>query len=470
MLKLLKLLSQNSLKNQLFSWLILLLLPVIIICAIPSYYLANRYSNIAYDRSLYRSALALADQVSLEQMGIEIVLPQIAKDLIEFDEDDKVYFRVLGPDGDLVSTHTSLPPPTTFPKADQALYYNATLNGQPLRVVIYSLPIEADLLNQQQTKNVYVMIGETLRKRTVMADEILISMLLPQLIILFLVATILFFGINRGLKPLKKLQKELGIRDMNDLRPLDNKKVPDEILPLLHAFNDLLTKLRNSFTKQQRFIADASHQLKTPLAGLKTQAELALRENDSNKVHHALSQINQASVNLSHLVNQLLMLAKAEPEASQFIEMTTIDLNELAQVVCREWVNMALQKHIDLGFSCETEMTTVSGNETLLRELMHNLIDNAVHYTPNNGKITVGLKSEKTSLIFYVQDNGIGISDEDQTRIFERFYRVLGTQQEGCGLGLTIVNEIADRHQATVSVISEGEGKGTLFMVAFKTT
>jgi two-component system, OmpR family, sensor histidine kinase TctE len=472
-LKLNQFLPQNSLRNQLFSWLLMLLLPLILISAMVSYYLANKYSNLAYDKGLYRNALALADQVTLEKYDVQINLPEVAKDLLEYDEDDDRYFRILGPVGDLVATHTDLPLPRIYPAEDKFLYYNAQLNGKKLRVVVYTLPLSSDFSPNTEIKketkknNVYVMVGETLIKRTEMANEIILSMLLPQLIIVLLVSALLFFGIRRGLQPLDKLKTDLSLRNINDLSPVDNTKAPIELQPLLNAFNDLLARVGGTIAKQHRFIADAAHQLKTPLAGLKTQAELALREKEPGKITHAVNQINLASGNLSHLVNQLLSLTKAEPDGATFIEVKPVDLILLAQEVTADWVTTALKKNIDLGFSCDIQTAMIQGNEVLLRELMNNLIDNAIRYTPKAGNITVGVDKEESALVFYVQDNGIGISSENQSRIFERFYRVLGTQQEGCGLGLTIVQEIAERHHATVSVMSEGESKGTLFQVRF---
>ena len=252
---------------------------------------------------------------------------------------------------------------------------------------------------------------------------------------------------------------------------MNHGKLPTELQPLLNAFNDLLVRVSNTMAKQQRFISDAAHQLKTPLAGLKTQAELALREKQPAKITHALGQINQASSNLSHLVDQLLSLTKVEPDGAVFVRFESVNLGQLAQKVASDWVNAARQKNIDLGFSGNGQTVLVQGNEVLLRELMNNLIDNAIRYTPAGGSITVGVKldvKEDIAMpVFYVQDSGIGISAENQPLVFERFYRVLGTQQEGCGLGLTIVQEIAERHKATVSVVSEGEGTGTLFLVIF---
>ena len=472
MLKLLRFMPETSLRNQLFSWLLVLLLPLIFISAIAGYYLASQYTNLAYDKSLYRTALALADQVSLEALGVQVNLPQVAKDLLEFDEDDDIYIRILGPRGDLLTTHSYLPLPSTYPKADQSQYYYAVLNGEKLRVVVYALPIPADITANSTQNNVYVMVGETLKKRAGMANEILFSMLIPQLIIIVLVSGLLFFGIKRGLQSLDKLKTDLSQRNINDLSPIDNSKVPTELRPLLNAFNDLLVRVSSGISKEQRFIADAAHQLKTPLAGLKTQAELALREKEPSKVAHALTQINQASGNLAHMVNQLLILSKADPDGATFLAFEPVDLRLLAQEVTSDWVAAALQKNIDLGFesagfSAGSQTVTVNGNALLLRELMNNLIDNAIRYTPAGGRITAGIRQENEMVMFYVQDNGIGLSKENQALVFERFYRVLGTQQEGCGLGLTIVQEIAERHGASVSMVSEGEGKGTLFLVHF---
>ena len=472
MLKLLRFMPQTSLRNQLFSWLLVLLLPLIFISAIAGYYLASQYTNLAYDKSLYRTALALADQVSLEALGAQVNLPQVAKDLLEFDEDDDVYFRILGPRGDLIDTHNDLPLPNTYPKADQTQYYYATLSGEKLRVVIYTLPISSETVASTSQNSVYVMVGESLTKRAEMANEILFSMLIPQLIMIVLVSGLLFFGIKRGLHPLDKLKTDLSERNLNDLSPIDNSKVPTELRPLLNAFNDLLARVSGGISKEQRFIADAAHQLKTPLAGLKTQAELALREKNPDKIAHALGQINQASGNLSHMINQLLVLSKAEPDSATYLTFAPVDLCQLAQSVTGDWVAAALQKNIDLGFESTgllagNKTAIVDGNALLLRELMNNLIDNAIRYTLAGGRITVGIRQENKTTIFYVQDNGIGLAAENQALVFERFYRVLGTQQEGCGLGLTIVHEIAGRHSATVSVTSEGEGKGTLFLVRF---
>ncbi len=455
---------QNSLRNQLFKWLLLLLLPLIFISAIAGYFLANHFTSQIYDKSLYRTALALADQMDIDTAQIQVHLPQIAKDLLEFDEEDNVYFRIIGPDGDLVATHTSLPLPKKFPVAGQYRYYQTSINDDDLRAIVYALPYSEIGTSK---KNIYVMVGETQQKRAQMANEIILSMLLPQLLIIFLVSALLFFGIKRGLKPLHQLKIELSTRGSSDLSPVDSTSAPTELKPLLGSFNELLLKVSNNIAKQQRFVAEASHQLKTPLAGLKTQAELALREKNPAKINHALEQINLASGNLSHLISQLLSLTKAEPGGAFYLDFEPVDLRLLAQSVTADWVVAALQKNIDLGFVSDNQHVLIQGNAILLRELMNNLIENAILYTDIGGNITVGTKQQNASAVFYVQDNGIGIAADQQDLIFERFYRVLGTQQTGCGLGLTIVQEIAERHFAAISLFSEGNGKGSLFSVCF---
>ena len=246
LLKLKQLLHPTSLKYQLFRWLFILLLPVILISALTGYALTNHYINLTYDKALYRTAMALADQVSLEELGVQVTLPQVAKDLLEFDEEDDVYFRIVGPKGDLISTHTDLPLPKTYPKDDQFLYFNALLNEKKLRVVVYALPVLAGFAPSNKNHHVYVMVGETLKKRTLMANEIMLSMLLPQLLIVLLVSALLFFGIKRGLLPLDRLKTELSERSTNDLSPVASTKLPAELHPLLATFNDLLSRVSNT--------------------------------------------------------------------------------------------------------------------------------------------------------------------------------------------------------------------------------
>ena len=480
----------QSLRYQLFCWLILLVLPIFIIFTIATYFLANHYANLAYDKSLYRTALALSQQVIETpllkgqkssdhlQENIQIHLPDIAKDLLEYDEDDDIYFRIYGPNGDLVPTHTQLPLPKILPEPDKHLYFNMVLNHDYLRVVVFALPLT------QQQGSVLVLVGETLTKRTAMADDIIATMLVPQLMMLLLVSVILYIAVGRGLVPLERLRLSFKKHSVDDLNPISGANEPIELKPLLDAFNELMASVKASVARQQRFVADAAHQLKTPLAGIKTQLDLALLDANSdasntNQLKQSLNQARHASMQMSHMVTQLLSLTRAEPEAGRYLQMVNFDLQLLAQQVTAEWVPLALAKSIDLGFDSSLKTANIKGNAVLLRELINNLLDNAIRYTPEGGKITVSLNLQKQNslsntidnslhdIVLNIQDNGIGIAEKHQIRVFERFYRVLGTEQEGSGLGLTIVQEIAARHRAKVELKSEGEGKGTVISVLF---
>ena len=455
----------RSLRRQLLIWLLAMLIPLLLIGTVSSYYRANYFANLAYDRSLLRAALALADQIEVEHGQVKVDLPQIARDLIEYDKDDWIYYRLRGPAGELITGQADLPLPKRMPTAGNHVYYDTILEGKSLRVVAFALPLAGTSAEGMVT----VLVAETRAKRDFMAEEIIATMMLPQLLIVILAGLMIHYGILRGLATLERLRAAIGRRSLEDLSPVAEEDAPSEVQPLLHAMNDLLQRLRDSIDKQHRFIANASHQLRTPLAGLKTQAELALREEDPAKVRHALLQIRASSSSLSRLVSQLLSLARAEPEATGTLELEVLDLSRLAQYVSSEWVPQALAKNIDLGFAGAQDGCSVTGNTMLLRELLNNLIDNAIRYTPAGGHVTVAVKKSPGAIELSVQDNGPGIPEDNQQRVFERFYRILGTGQEGCGLGLTIVREIALRHRAEVHLqhADRDTNTGTLISVTF---
>jgi two-component system sensor histidine kinase TctE len=237
---------------------------------------------------------------------------------------------------------------------------------------------------------------------------------------------------------------------------------------LIQGFNELIARLSGLLNAQQRFVADAAHQLRTPLAGLKAQTELALRLENPAEIHHSLLQIHTAAKQANHLIQQLLVLARAEPDAQQDRLMRDFDLTELAKKITTTWVPRALHKNIDLGFEGIDSIGIVYGNPTLIGELLNNLIDNALRYTPENGVVTVRIISQSTELMLEVEDNGVGIPIEMHELVFDRFFRILGSNQEGCGLGLAIVREIAHGHHTEVQLFSGGDYPGTLIRVPFK--
>jgi two-component system sensor histidine kinase TctE len=279
---------------------------------------------------------------------------------------------------------------------------------------------------------------------------------------------------------LSELEERIRARKSDDLSPLDEKAVPLEVAPLVSSVNDLLGRLKDSISTQKRFLADAAHQLKTPLAGLRMQADLAQRKDGSEEeLKQSLKQIGRASVQATHTVNQLLSLARAEGGGA--IDFQACDMEALISEVLVESLPLAMDKGLDLGYDGvagekKRRFLNVQGNPILLKEMVRNLVDNAINYTPSSeerpGVITVRLlvDSYSQSLVVQVEDNGPGISTAEKERIFEPFYRALGSNVDGSGLGLSIVREIAQSHGATVSVDMAHPGQtppGACFTIRF---
>jgi two-component system sensor histidine kinase TctE len=449
--------KQISLRRQLLFWLIISLTLILSIGAVASYYRASYFANLAYDRSLFRAALALADQVEVIGGRVVVDLPQEALDLLEYDKDDWIYYQVTGPNGELITGDKGLPPPKPLPLSGKHIYYDAVFDDKPVRVTAFSLPLKGTSVEG----DALVQVAETLSKREIMVREIMEATIMPQLLITLLATLFMLYGVKRGLLPLNRLRVALSQRSHRDLSPVPEADAPQEVQPLLAAMNDLMQRVHEAIGLQQRFIADASHQLRTPLAGLQTQAEMALRERDPEAVRNALEHIRASTVRLSHLIHQLLSLARVEPGSGRYLGLETLELAALAREVTSEWVAAALAKQIDLGFAATTDSIMVSGDPILLREMLSNLIDNAIQYTPSGGEVTVSIVQQQDGALLVVEDNGIGIPPAEREQVFERFHRVSDSDGIGCGLGLAIVREIVHAHNAKITLNAGPEGQGT---------
>lgn len=440
--------TAKSLKQQLLVWVLIPLLVLLAISTIISYSRALYFANLAYDRSLFRAALALADQVEVSDTQILINLPQVAKDLLNYDKDDVIYYRISAPDGKLVLGEAELPLPKNSPAAGAHKYYDAQLNGQPVRIVAFALPI----VDAGIQGNIMVQVAETRTKREMMVTEIVEEMIIPQLLILLLGAGLVFIGIKRGLLPLQRIQAAINQRSHSDLSELNTADAPTEIQPLLRAMNDLILRVRGVVQLQQQFIADASHQLRTPIAGLQTQAELALREKTPDRVHETLALILTSTARLSHLLNRLLSMALVDSASSREPKMRAVNLATLATEVTSQFVNMAGHQDLDLGLDIQHANPIIWGDDLMLREMLANLIDNALCYTPAPGVITVTIDGDAQAIRLSVIDDGVGIPEDERERVFERFHRLNDNQGNGCGLGLAIVHEIVQAHHATIDI------------------
>lgn len=439
----------KSLRKQLLLWLLIPLLIVLTVSTLVSYSRALYFANLAYDRSLFRAALALANQIDVMDQQVLINLPQVARELLDYDKDDVIYYRVSAPDGSLVVGEATLAPPKTLPKPNEPLYYDSEFNQQPVRVAAIALAI----VNAPLQGNILVQVAETRTKREAMVTEIVEEMIVPQLLTLILAATLIFFAIRRGLLPLQRLQAAINQRSHLDLSELDTQDAPEEIQPLLNAMNNLMQRVRDAVRLQQRFIADASHQLRTPIAGLQTQAELALRDKNPEQTQDTIKLILTSASKLSHLLNRLLSMASVDPAAEREVKHQPTNLLTMATDVTSDFVTLARQKDLDLGLEIETASAQILGDELMLREMLANLIDNAITYTPAHGMITVCIKKSNNIINLSVIDNGIGIPLDERTRVFERFHRVHDNEGQGCGLGLAIVSEVVRSHHGHIEIL-----------------
>ncbi|WP_321816243.1 MULTISPECIES: sensor histidine kinase [unclassified Paraburkholderia] len=446
----------RSLFGEILDWMLAPLLLLWPMSIAVTYLVAKSIANGPFDRALETDAYVLARQIHPVNGVAELTLPDSTRDFLRADNVDSVYYQVLGSRGELVGGDRDMPLPRDDDRPSPGLveFRDDTLHGIDIRVAYTT--VEPQHLSGSQP--VLVQVAETLDKRRALANDIIKGVILPQFVILPLAILLVWFGLSRGLAPLHALQSNMRMRRPDDLSPLEARRAPPEIEPLVTSFNDLLTRLEQNMELQKRFIADAAHQMKTPLAGLRTQAELALRQHASPEVHRSLEQIATSSEQAARLVTQLLALARAENRMSGQI-FTPVDVTEVARHAVRDWVQPALARQMDLGYegpedADQATAVLVDGNPVMLREMLSNLIDNAIRYTPTGGRITVRVRPEPAARAVHleVEDTGIGIPVGERERVQERFYRILGRDGDGSGLGLAIVREIATMHGGTLAI------------------
>ncbi len=463
--------SGNSLtlRDKLLFYLLIPLSLLWVFSGMVTYFIARNYANIAYDRALFDTVESIEEQIQFTNGRATIELPEVARNILRYDKRDKVYFEVRQADGDVLAGEPGIPDPPADKKAiGKAIYHNGTLRGEAVRIA--SLYVNADKAvtgkDDHRGQVVLVQVAETLNKRETLVKEALWAVIAPQLFLILAAGASVWIVVSRSLAPLEQLRDAVSNRSDRDLSPLQEKPAPREVQPLLRAFNDLMQRLSQVMRVQRNFIADAAHQLRTPLARLTIQTDLALRHTDTGTLRDALGQIRAGIDRTNHLVDQLLALARAEtgPDVSQ--EFVSLDLNELASSQTADWVPPAIRKQIDLGYEGPEKPVPLFGQPLLLRVMLANILDNAVRYTPPGGKITVRLVADGKPLLT-VEDSGPGIPPEERERVFTRFYRVADDGESGSGLGLAIVREIARAHDARVWLEDAGAPVGTRVNIEF---
>jgi two-component system sensor histidine kinase TctE len=442
---------QPSLARQLLRQLLPLMAAIIITGGGVVYFVAHRAATVAYDRALMDVSLALASQVEIVDNSLHLQLPAIAEKVLLVDGYDKLFYEVVDPSGKTVAGNIELPRPTQ-PFEDGKLYYDGKLNGKSVRV--------AALSSERNGTSFIVLSAETKLKRDWLVGEIVLAMLVPEGLLIIAAIFMIRRSVRHGLASIQPLREELVRRTHTDLSQLPLKEIPEEIYPIFKEVNELLARLSKSLDANRRFIADASHQLRTPIAALQAEAEMALRSSDPSE---SLKRIVAGTRRITHLAHQLLTLSRLEPQQIQAPKV--VDLAQLTRDAAERWIPLALERSIDLGF--ELNPAKVMGDPIWLEELANNLIDNAIRYTPTGGVVTVRCNGTANQASWEVEDSGPGIPKEEHERIFERFYRLDTTGVDGCGLGLAIVREIANSHNASITIEKGPNLGGALIRVIF---
>ena len=446
--------GKRSLFGEILDWMLTPLLLLWPISLALTWLVAQNIAGKPFDRALEYNVQALSKLVVVRNQQMFFSLPAPAREILRADDSDLVYYQVLGTRGEFLSGEQDLPlppPAEQKPVNGEVRLREDVMRGEDVRVAYTWVDVDVP-----KGEPLLVQVAETLEKRKTLATEIVKGVMVPQFVTLPLAVLLVWLALVRGIKPLAQLERRIRARKPDDMSALDESAVPEEVAPLVSSINDLLSRLKLSLTTQKRFLADAAHQLKTPLAGLRMQADLAQRETDADELKKSLKQIGRASIRATHTVNQLLALARAET-TGRSLTQTPVDLVHTVSEAIQDSVPRALEKQIDLGYEgppLGEAASRVQGNATLLAELVRNLLDNAINYTPAGGQVTARLLTDRFSgvIVLLVEDTGPGIPESERELVFEPFYRTLGTNVDGSGLGLAIVKEIARQHGATISI------------------
>lgn len=466
MASLFRLNSRYTLRQQLLLWVIIPMFVLIPLDTTILYNVGIHFVNQSFDESLEDMANDVVAMINESGKSPEAFkMSDETEGVLFSNQYDKTYYAIYSASSTFLSGNQNLPLRARH-VAKSKSFKLTEINHQPVRMLMLKSTYQN---NAHQTHPYFIVIAETLNKRSNLHSRILLAIILPQIILMLVCGAMLFWGVTQGLAPLNELNNEIAKRSSTQLDPVMLENVPGEAVVLINSINLLMGRLRNAIQAQNQFIADAAHQLRTPIAGIQAQVELALKEEKSQR---PLTMISESVFKLTHLVNQLLRLSHNQPEAANVIELAPVNLFTLSQETCAEVIHFALQKHIDLGFESSSRQLTadfeIFGDNQRLKVMLLNLLDNAIRYTPDGGKVTLALTALEDCIELRVEDNGVGIPENEHEMIFERFHRVLDNSQEGSGLGLSIVKEIVILHGADIEVASAGKGTGTIMTIRFK--
>jgi len=444
-------------------WLLGPMAVLFVINSILGYRAAINTADQAYDRLLLTSVKAIADRVTVIDGEISVDIPYVALELFESNIRERIFYKVTAPSGATITCYDDLPPPPADANRNRPSFFRSQYHGETL----YQAALYKKLYDPTVTGAVLVQVGETAESRAALSRSILYDGVVSQGLLITVAAIFLGLGARHALKPLLRLRDNIAARASTDLTPVDEAGVQSEVRPLIQALNQHTGRIDDMIKARVSFLADAAHQIRTRLTILRTQSEYGMRLDDLPAARGVFGEMRGTIEEAGRFFNQLLVLAHAEAVALPGREVESVDLAAIAHALAVEWVEAARRKYINLGFEGPESGAVVRGAKLLLVELVTNLLDNAIRYTPPGGAVTLRILDERDGVALEVEDNGPGIPEPERERVFERFYRGARSEGEGTGLGLAIVRETVRSQGASIELATPASGNGLLVRVRF---
>jgi two-component system sensor histidine kinase TctE len=447
----------DSLRRQLLKRLLWPLSIILFSGSLFAYFFALHSAVNAYDLGLLNDAVDISKQIEVRDGMLTLDLPPAARQMLLTNNQDRVNYAAWDGAGKVFSGNPKLQIADTLNSDESHVFQDIELSGEAQRAILFRGKAEGKLY--------YITVAQTLHGRDHLAGGIFAGILIPETMLALVSIAVILLGVRSGLSPVELLRDEISSRSSNDLRPIEEMTAPSELAPIIHGINDLLKNLSAAFASHRRFIADAAHQLRTPLAGLSSQIEVALATPPADE-KKLLQQLLATTQRTTHLANQLLSLARLEHTEQFMYEVVRVDLEAVLLESAADFVTLGARKGVELEFDLQSCVTR--GSPLMLRELISNLLDNAVRYTQPGGRVRVSLQCEGAPRLI-IEDNGPGVPKDELARLGTPFHRLPNEQIAGCGLGLAIVREIARLHGAKIAFARGADGQGLRVSINFHT-
>jgi len=428
----------KSLRRQLLGWVLVPLACAVSVGSWLTYESSADTAGVVQDRLLLGSARMMAEEISFSDGSFQHHIPPAALELFQYENGDRIFYRTTTGTGQLLSGHSDLPLPDVDLVQASPYFFQSKMRGLDVRVVAFLQPV----VGNPAALPVIVEVAQTSRTKLRLTNKLWLQSVEQQLLILLMASVFILFGLSRGLRPLIRLRNQVMARNEGSLEPLETRNIPAELMPLVESINDYIQRLESYTNKQSMFVQNAAHQLRTPLAVLTTQISDAHRAQNAETTRAALTAARTTLQHTTRLVNQFLLLSSAEASQVSRCTVTAEEFCAIVQKAIEHLAPRAYAKSIDLGLERHVDNARVQVDPVAIREIVLNLLDNAIRYTPDHGVVTVRVALAQRLLLLSVEDNGPGVPVESLAKIFDRFYRAGRVDMSGAGLGLAIVREL----------------------------